>query len=129
MTTFTPFKGRTITLGQIVEVYRNLHNGRWSIRDARTKLVLAHADNVRLIGAEFIVNDAGRQRVIREKKKNVHAFIKGAYMGAPTKRRTVAQEVTYNPYKNGQFYLKDFDKSIYCSSRVHLTSEKKVFVI
>jgi len=60
-----------------VEVYRNLNNGRLSIRDAKTKLVLAHADVVTLTEVTFHVSEAGRQRVLRDKRKNVHAVVRG----------------------------------------------------
>ena len=63
-----------------VDVYRNLHNGMYSIksREAGTRgLVIAHADRVWLNDVEFIVSEAGRNRVLREKKKYVHAFVRG----------------------------------------------------
>jgi hypothetical protein len=36
-------------------------------------LVVGHALSLRLNNVLFQVNEAGRQRVIKEKKKNVHA--------------------------------------------------------
>ena len=60
-----------------VQVYRNLHNGLISIQDLSTGLVLGHAYAVDLKRADFIVREAGRQQVIKEKRKNVHAFVRG----------------------------------------------------
>ena len=60
-----------------VQVYRNLHNGLISIQDLSTGLVLGHAYAIDLEEANFIVREAGRQQVIKEKRKNVHAFVRG----------------------------------------------------
>ena len=60
-----------------VQVYRNLHNGLISIQDLSTGLVLGHAYAIDLRWADFIVREAGRQQVIKEKRKNVHAFVRG----------------------------------------------------
>lgn len=112
-----------------VEVYRNLHNGKFSVRDRKTKRVIAHCDEVTLAGAVFRVSQAGRERVLRERRKNVHAVIAGKlleYKGAVSyKGRSIAdyvwqwadglkrmavigmREVVYNPYKYTAFVLPD----------------------
>lgn len=92
-----PFKGRRISLSERVLVYRNLRGRlgfRYSIR--QNGLVVGHAEQVFLKHVTFKVCESGRQRVLREKRKNVHAFAIG-YMtdtcGAlPTR-------IHYNPYK------------------------------
>lgn len=99
----TPYKGRTVMPGQKVNAYRNLHNGLWSLmavdgKDANR--VIAHADEVSIIGPVFVVGEAGRQRVIREGKKNVHAFVRG-FLAASDHQADV--RVTYNPFKRGAF--------------------------
>ena len=58
-----------------VEVYRNLHKKCWSVRQ-RGKVKL-HTDYICLKDVEFKVSQKGRERVLREQRKNVHAFIKG----------------------------------------------------
>jgi hypothetical protein len=126
-----------------VEVYRNLHNGKMSIRDAKTKLVLGHADQVFLHDAFFKVSQAGRARVLREKKKNVHAVVEGILGNANgfasfkgrdleghkfkhsifTDAGTVFDElfsVTYNPYKYDQFWRVDADKAIHHAPLVNI---------
>lgn len=89
-------------------VYRNLHRECWSVR-LRGRVV-AHEQDVWIHTAQFKVSEPGRQRVLREKRKNVHAFVSG--------RRTIASRpwssatdlygkpvcVKYNPYKSGHFY-------------------------
>lgn len=94
---FHPYKERKVAKGQRVKVYRNLHNKMFSIVDMASGLVLGHSRSVKLSHAEFIVNEAGRQRVLREKQKNVHAFIVGSFEG--TCETPQASEAYYNPYK------------------------------
>lgn len=102
------YKGREVESGQLVDVYFNLHRKMWSIRDAATKLVLGHTDDLLVLGnVQFIVNEAGRQRVIREQKKNVHAFARGNFCYLmPVGMMILDQQFTkisYNPYKAGTF--------------------------
>jgi hypothetical protein len=58
-----------------VEVYYNLHKKCFSIR--HKGIVISHANTVKLADVTFVVRKAGRERVLREKKKNVHAFVRG----------------------------------------------------
>lgn len=97
-----------------VEVYFNLHKHLWSVRSARSGLV---TDHVRVVafpfGADFIVRESGRQRCLREGRKNVHAFVKGSghYAGNDVEdwRRAMTmpedQRVTYNPRRAGYFHF------------------------
>jgi hypothetical protein len=68
-----------------VEVYFNLHKSCYSIRcneDGVLKgIVVAHAKAVELKDVTARVSPAGRDRVRREGKKNVHAFIRGTLVG------------------------------------------------
>lgn len=88
--------------GRLVEVYRNLHNGKLSVRDYKTKRVVGHADEVFLEEVQFVVSEAGRKRVRREKRKNVHAFVRG-FECVVNRRRRWQNTVTYNPYQNETF--------------------------
>jgi len=63
-----------------VDVYRNLHNGLYSIKaleGPHKGRVIAHANDVYLINPKFVVSQAGRARVLRERKKYVHAVVRG----------------------------------------------------
>lgn len=90
-----------------VEVYRNLHTGTWSVRDTSTGRVIAHPDTVWMVDAKFVVRPAGRAKVRREKRKNVHAFVRGTMidMGGSVPRRipTTFRKTSYNPYVNDTF--------------------------
>lgn len=59
-------------------VYRNLTRGCYSLKDVKTRKVIAHASEVSLVGGvAFKVSAKIRDRVRREKKKYVHAGIVG----------------------------------------------------
>jgi hypothetical protein len=60
-----------------VRCYWNLHRHCWSVQDARTRKVIGHAAKVLLRDVTFTVSAAGRERVLREGRKNVHAFACG----------------------------------------------------
>lgn len=96
---FQSYKGRQEPqAGQKVKVYKNLHNGLWSILDVKSKLVLGHVEYVSLVKCEFKVSEAGRQRVLQEQKKNVHAFVVGHY--APNAEPLeLERKAYYNPYQ------------------------------
>ena len=105
-----------------VSIYRNLHNGLISIKSASSGLVLGHAQSVDVAWADFVVNESGRQRVLKDKQKNVHAYVKGLLLNTscfkPYKGRSIgpvygaldtihkATVVSYNPYKAPHFVIK-----------------------
>ena len=66
------------------------------------------APRLYLTNATFAVQPAGREKVLREGRKNVHAFVTGTYYALGSNFKTAmwsdgAREVTYNPYKNDTF--------------------------
>lgn len=82
-----------------VEVYKNLHTGTFSVR--KKGKVIAHPTTVYLTDATFVVRPGGRERVRREGRKNVHAFVRGT-PGEPRIEGTCSR-VTYNPYEHDTF--------------------------
>jgi hypothetical protein len=90
-----------------VQVYYNLHKKCLSIRYKGK--VIEHAREVTLTDAKFHVSEKGRQRVLKEKRKNVHAYVSGKlketfwFTQAPKYVWTAKQRVTYNPYKHKSF--------------------------
>lgn len=92
--------------GMHVDVYRNLNSGCWSLRakDGEHKgRVIAHADEVQLHGCALRVNQKGRQRVLMEKRKNVHAFISGFFYTFEVSKHFDLEPIRYNPYKMDRF--------------------------
>lgn len=105
--------------------YWNLHKKCYSVKYGGR--VIFHARELLLRGVEFKVSEAGRQRVLKEKKKNVHAFVAAEQIirDGFTKPWSCMQ-VKYNPYKNEKFVLVDKDGQIgqiYKSETVSLTIE------
>jgi hypothetical protein len=95
-----------------VFVYFNLHRKCFSIKaleGPKKGRVVAHSDKVLLSGAVFKVSEAGRQRVLRERKKNVHAGVVGEWVGSIDDELTIERivyngtPITYNPYKYNTF--------------------------
>ena len=97
--------------GDRVEVYRNLHNGCMSIRrDGKVVKHLQPWQSLYLQNVTFAVQPAGREKVRREGKKNVHAFVRGQVILPSTMNcftETFKEKckvvVTYNPYQNDHF--------------------------
>ena len=107
---------------KIVKVYRNLHNGKLSVKDKNTGLVLGHCDSIALRDAFFNVNQNGIKRIRQRKRKEVVATVEGEVIGMtgftsykgreltytvedeylPTRRR-----VFFNPYKYDWFVTLD----------------------
>ena len=61
-------------------MYFNIKKEVFSIRDAKTNLVVVHGNHIRLEQQEdtsnqFAVNESGRERVLHEMQKNIHAFV------------------------------------------------------
>ena len=93
-----------------VDIYRNLHRDTWSIRDRATGRVIGHSDNVLVEDATCVVQPAGRDRVLREGRKNVHAFVRGVMVTTcetPYAKAECNVQVKYNPYKAGHFVRVD----------------------
>jgi hypothetical protein len=95
-----------------VKVYRSLRHGRKApalysvIKNGR---VVKRVHRILLSGAKFVVSEAGRKRVLREKRKNVHAFVVGyevdskGTFGTDKNGKDLPVKVSYNPYLRGHF--------------------------
>lgn len=100
---FKSNKNRTVKIGEKVKVYYNLHKHTFSIE--QDGLIVGYADTVRVENATYAVSETGRQRVLREKKKNVHAKVIGDLIGFEAgPEETPAY---YNPYKVKTFVKPD----------------------
>jgi hypothetical protein len=129
-----------------VFVYRNLHQNCWSVKSKDTQRVIAHADEVQLSGVEFKVSQAGRERVLREKSKNVHAGLVGtlvdfdpiggkmpSYPGAVFSSDASAApgpsdpvSITYNPYKYSHFVVRASEKAVATADTAILRADRQV---
>jgi hypothetical protein len=112
-----------------VKVYFNLHKKVFSVQ--HKGLVIDHTDHLHMHNVQFRVSEAGRQRVIREKRKNVHAYVvapvaevRKAYLD--TAQTDGWEAVTYNPYRDSTF-VRRVDRSAVCDAyEAYLTVENGV---
>lgn len=114
-----------LPLNQQVRIYFNLHKKKLSVQ---TKVngqwkVVAHAEEAYLKNASFKVSEAGRQRVIKEKRKNVHAYIMGELVSGIQSNKQF-HSVRYNPYEVAQFQCEG--KNIFRAEEV-IINGRKVF--
>lgn len=90
-----------------VFVYWNLHKHLFSVKNTRTGRVEHHAQMVVIQDATFAVSQSGRERVLRERRKNVHAGVRGTPTWidpAPVDLQMSGwTRVTYNPYRFDSF--------------------------
>ena len=111
-----------------VQVYYNLHKKCLSIRHKGK--VIEHAQEVTLTDARFHVQQAGRERVLKQKRKNVHAYVSGKlkesfwFIQAPKYIWTAKQRVTYNPYKYKNFVDKETLEPVASAEVVHISGKR-----
>lgn len=91
-----------------VAVYYNLHRKCLSVKaleGPNKGRVIDHRHHVALVDVTFKVSEAGRQRVLRDKRKNVHAFIVGRLATDDDDLLYGGDfdNVTYNPYRYSSF--------------------------
>jgi|TARA_X000001388_G_scaffold57068_1_gene42304 hypothetical protein len=121
--------------GDKIEVYRNLHKNCFSVRH-KGKVVGYLHDNeqLALTNVTFAVQPAGRAKVLRENKKNVHAFVRGEYVGFENNLTNNLYfgkfedldfyAVSYNPYKSDKFVVKETGKPIESNSEALIRGGK-----
>ena len=105
---------------QRVKVYWNLHRHCYSVM-LKNK-VIDHVDHIVLIDARFFVREKSRLRVLRERRKNVHAFVEGAISSSPDAGRLCDSFVEYDPYKFSGFVLTGDNTPLQSASTVALLS-------
>jgi hypothetical protein len=103
-----------------VDIYRNLHKpSMFTIRQRAGELagkVSGYSQSILLSSPQLIVLESGRQRVLKERRKHVHAFVRGILCDAYTKPLPIPSDIgtriTYNPYRNNKFFDTLTDKNI-----------------
>ena len=103
------------------DVYYNLHKHKLSVRHKGK--VIGHHYAALIKNPKFVVQPAGRDKVRREKRKNVHAFVRGELVDTSClnysyllRRKfwkaarkvthgagAMARDVSYNPLYNDSF--------------------------
>lgn len=92
------------------DAYRNLHFAERMYSFKSNGIVILHSPCLLISEAEFFVNEAGRKRVLLEKRKNVHAGVRGNLVVNPFttqemlgKMKESGIKAYYNPYKFDSF--------------------------
>ena len=99
-------------------VYFNLRKKCFSVQKKSEKgswIVCEHRKEIALRNVNFKVSEVGRQRVLKRKRKNVHAFVEGEierdFVAPPRK----FHQVSYNPYKLPFFFTFQKKDSVFIS--------------
>lgn len=115
-----------------VFVYFNLHRKLWSVKALSGESkgrVIGHFHHVGVRRATFKVSEAGRQRVIREQRKNVHAGVKGELVWTDKENYTsgivLGHKVTYNPYKFNTFVDKETLRPVHHAAEVWMDATNR----
>lgn len=109
---YQSYKNRSIDFNKQVKIYKNLHNGLFSVM--QDNLVVAHIECFEMLSVVFKVNESGRQRILKEQKKNVHAFIIGILSSVNNHKAKHQNDcgITYNPYKYDCFVWMDNERKV-----------------
>lgn len=98
-----------------VEVYWNIRTQEYSVR--HKGLVVKRGHYFELKDCELVVQQAGRNRVVKTGQKNVHAFIRGELVQNTGSVDSIAR---YNPKRNTQWLQNTRD--VYKSKSVVMTT-------
>ena len=101
-----------------VFVYFNLHRKLFSVKaleGPNKGKVISHTTYLWLKDVTFKVSEAGRQRVLREKRKNVHAGVVGNISADAWDDMLLQddpKQITYNPYRFSSFVNKETSEPV-----------------
>lgn len=116
-------ENRVTMEGLRVFVYRNLRKNLYSVRGPNGR-VLNHVDNLLLKDVKYCVGKKGRERVLKEGQKNVHAGLRGTIVshvpGCFNLDRDLPR-ITYDPWKFDSFVRVE-DKSPIFKSKYAILS-------
>lgn len=99
------------------QVYFNIRTKEFSIVSGGR--VVARSRRVFMKDCRFRVGEAGRLRVRRENRKNVHAKVHGEVVES-FPLDTEGRSATYNPYRDETFIHRDDGTPVHCADRVLL---------
>jgi hypothetical protein len=98
-----------------VDAYRNLNDDCISLRSREPDTrgtVVDHVDRAVIKSTEFVVQPAGRRRVVEEERKNAHAFVRGVLAEEPSVSRDDGVAITYDPYEYSSFVTKAHEQAV-----------------
>lgn len=114
-----------------IRVYYNFRKKTFSVQEKvnGSWKVVEHTNEIFIRNATFKVSEAGRQRVLKDKRKNVHAFILGERFPFIPKSFVYRDEVSYNPYTGPNFMVKSENKPLDWAKYVTIINGKVIALI
>lgn len=105
-----------------VEAYWNLHKDCVSYRSSGGRI--QHAEIVELADVALAVQPAGNAKVRRDRRKTVHAYVRGRLVATGSLIPGDAIEVTYNPYLNDTFVRVDTGQPVIHAERAWIAHKR-----
>lgn len=91
-------------IGQKCRIYRNLNNGTMSLQlKVNGWYVAGHVTDAIVQSVKFHISEASRLRVIRDGRKNVHAWGEGLLIAQFKPEIDAPIDLSYNPYEDTTF--------------------------
>lgn len=116
----------TINTSKGYRIYYNLHKGGFTVQhwvDGKGWRKLDTIDSLVAHNATFKISENGRQKVIKERRKNVHAFILcTSFYSVKTTRDFFKRELYYNPYKTAAFIDRETENAVPFIANLYLDS-------
>ncbi len=99
--------GKSLSVGERVEVYYNLHKGGFSIKsidkdNPNRGKVIGYADYVQIKNAKFVVSKQ-IHKVRKEQRKRVCAVVRGEFISALPIDHEDLTPIYFNPYQTDHF--------------------------
>ena len=121
------------------DVYYNLRSKLWSVTDRATGRVAKHTAEILVLDACFVVRPSGVERARREKRKNVHAFVRGSAVKLTPSVAELAPgllagpwtRIRYNPYEHTAFMAvtPEGEKPVTTASVVRMDPDQTVWAV
>lgn len=93
----------------------------------QNRLVVAHTNHIVLKDVKMKVNQKGRAKVLKEKRKNVHAFLQGIITDDESALTLTQKELFYNPYEVASFSDKTTLEAVSEALYVCISANGKMF--
>lgn len=105
---YTLREGKSLSIGEKVEVYYNIHKGGFSIKSLDKSniskgLVCAYASNLSIINATFHLSIPTLEKIIQRHVKDVYAVVRGTLESIGIMDNSEHKKGYCNPYSTGKF--------------------------
>ena len=118
-----------------MKVYFDLYDKTWTVRqDENTCQEMPSGKKVgqwnyiQVKNPQYVVHQEGKERVRREKQKNIHAYICGYVIEELPSMPSRQEFISYDPYKDDSFVIHNTNNSIHSSpyAMMQITNRKPI---